>query len=182
MLSIEARGHMCVMLPKFHCECNGIELAWARSKQYTRANCEYTMPGLRKTVPMSYGRGNMSLEFHRKISRKARDYIRGYGAGGSASAVDAHDCQKLVNIKKTRRQHRSMQHETMEPKHQPWGKKKEANRKRAEAAAAALASEEPSMPTVLAPSPSLSPLSSPPVHSGSHANRAARFALWAYSP
>ena len=71
MLSIEARGHMCVMLPKFHCECNGIELAWARSKQYTRANCEYTMPGLRKTVPMSYGEGSMSLEFHRKISRKA---------------------------------------------------------------------------------------------------------------
>ena len=28
MLSIEARGHMRVMLPKFHRECNGIELAW----------------------------------------------------------------------------------------------------------------------------------------------------------
>ena len=53
VLAIEKAGHVCMMLPKFHCELNGIERVWGRSKWYTRRFCNYTFPGLDKTVPRS---------------------------------------------------------------------------------------------------------------------------------
>ena len=48
---IEARGHLVLFYPKFHCELNFIEFFWAAAKRYTRENCEYSLPGLRETIP-----------------------------------------------------------------------------------------------------------------------------------
>jgi hypothetical protein len=44
-LKIEARGHICAFLPKFHCELNPIEMVWGYSKQ-----CE--LDGLETLFPM----------------------------------------------------------------------------------------------------------------------------------
>ena len=48
---IEARGHKVIFYPKFHCELNPIEPYWCKAKWYTRENCDYSLEGLRQTVP-----------------------------------------------------------------------------------------------------------------------------------
>ena len=44
-------GHVCVMLPKFHCEFNPVEWCWAQAKQYSRVHCNYSIVGLCQVVP-----------------------------------------------------------------------------------------------------------------------------------
>jgi hypothetical protein len=48
---IEAKGHRCLFLPKFHCELNPIELAWSAAKRYCRCHCGYSITSLRENVP-----------------------------------------------------------------------------------------------------------------------------------
>ena len=47
------KRHLCLFLPKFHCELNWIERSWACSKHYARGNCLYTLAGLRETIPIA---------------------------------------------------------------------------------------------------------------------------------
>ena len=39
--------------PKFHCELNPVKYYWCQAKWYTREPCDYTLEGLRKTVPLA---------------------------------------------------------------------------------------------------------------------------------
>ncbi|RPB25539.1 hypothetical protein L211DRAFT_822292 [Terfezia boudieri ATCC MYA-4762] len=50
---IEARGHLVLFYPKFHCELNFIEIFWAAAKRYAWENCEYSLQCLRDTIPLS---------------------------------------------------------------------------------------------------------------------------------
>jgi hypothetical protein len=50
---VENRGHMCLFLPKFHCELNPIELAWGASKASCRQDCDYSFPKLKERVPVA---------------------------------------------------------------------------------------------------------------------------------
>ena len=50
---VEAAGHRVIFYPKFHCETNFIERFWCSAKHYARENCDYSLVGLRKTVPLS---------------------------------------------------------------------------------------------------------------------------------
>ena len=45
---LNGRGHICMLLPKFHCEINPIDRCWAQAKHYVRAYTTYTIAGLRK--------------------------------------------------------------------------------------------------------------------------------------
>ena len=47
----QGQGHIALFLPKFHPELNFIEYFWGATKRYARANCDYTLGGLRATVP-----------------------------------------------------------------------------------------------------------------------------------
>lgn len=40
------RGHICIMLSKFHCEFNPMERRWAEAKRFSRAYCNYTIGSL----------------------------------------------------------------------------------------------------------------------------------------
>ena len=48
---IEAAGHLCIFLPKFHCKLNVIEFFWGAVKRYLRTNCDYTLVTLKKNFP-----------------------------------------------------------------------------------------------------------------------------------
>ena len=49
--TIEAAGHLCIMLPKYHCELNFIEFFWGAMKKYLHEHCDYTYSGLQKNIP-----------------------------------------------------------------------------------------------------------------------------------
>jgi hypothetical protein len=49
--TIEAAGHLCIFLPKFHCELNYIEFFWGVVKKYLRDNCNYTFEALKTNLP-----------------------------------------------------------------------------------------------------------------------------------
>jgi len=49
--TIEAAGHVCLFLPKFHCELNFIEFFWGMVKKYLRDNCDYTFDTLKENLP-----------------------------------------------------------------------------------------------------------------------------------
>jgi hypothetical protein len=49
--TIEAASHLCIFLPKFHCELNFIEFFWGAVKKYLREHCDYTYTGLQKNLP-----------------------------------------------------------------------------------------------------------------------------------
>jgi hypothetical protein len=48
---IEAAGHLCIFLPKFHCELSFIEFFWGAMKRYLRDNCDYTFKTLQENMP-----------------------------------------------------------------------------------------------------------------------------------
>ena len=50
---VTCNRHLCLLLPKCHCELNWIERLWGASKAYCRSHCMYTLQGLRDTVPLS---------------------------------------------------------------------------------------------------------------------------------
>jgi len=49
--TIEELGHLCLFLPKFHCELNFIEFFWRAVKRYLRENCNYTFDTLKENLP-----------------------------------------------------------------------------------------------------------------------------------
>ena len=89
-----ANGHICIFLPKFHCELNPIERCWAQAKRYTRAHCNYSIDGLRNNIPQALD--SISNENIRSHFRKVRHYMCGYMQG----CVRGPDLEKLVKIMK----------------------------------------------------------------------------------
>ena len=73
------RAHIPCFLPKFHPELNPIERVWAQLKRYTKAHCKYSLPSLRKNIPMSYD--SVSLDNIRNHFRKVRHYMFCYLVG-----------------------------------------------------------------------------------------------------
>ena len=49
--TIEAAGHLCIFLPKFHCKLNFIEYFWGVVKHYLCEHCNYTHAGLQENLP-----------------------------------------------------------------------------------------------------------------------------------
>lgn len=49
--TIKMAGHLCIFLPKFHCELNYIEFFWGAVKKYLRDNCDYTFDALKRNLP-----------------------------------------------------------------------------------------------------------------------------------
>ena len=73
------KGHACLFLPKLHCELNPIERCWGEAKRYTRAYTNYTIQGLRKTIPK--GLDSVTLDNIQNFFRKSRDYMFAYLQG-----------------------------------------------------------------------------------------------------
>lgn len=80
---VSNRGYRAIFIPKFHCELNPIEACWGHAKRYSRSHCDYSFPGLEKTVNPALN--SVPLDMIRKYFRKTREtmcaYREGYSAG-----------------------------------------------------------------------------------------------------
>lgn len=85
--AITSRGHLCVYLPKFHCELNPIERCWCHAKKYTRAHCNGSIIRLRKIVPEAFD--TISMDLISRFFLTCTDYEKAYKDGHSCVTVDA---------------------------------------------------------------------------------------------
>ena len=76
---LRQKGHICIFLPKFHPELNPIERVWAQLKRFTKGHCKYTLPSLRKNIPLAYD--SVTLENIKNHFRKVRHYMYAYLEG-----------------------------------------------------------------------------------------------------
>ena len=76
---LEYRGQLVIFYPKPHCELNFIERYWCGCKWYARENCQYTLDGLRETVPAALNSVS-SVTIHRHYLHCMR-IINAYGSG-----------------------------------------------------------------------------------------------------
>ncbi len=83
---IESRGHMCIYIPKFHCELNPIERCWCQAKKYTRAYANGSIVRLRKILPK--GLDSVTKEMIMKFFQKSKDYEKAYREGYTTENVD----------------------------------------------------------------------------------------------
>ena len=80
---VEERGHICIFLPKFHCELNWIEMYWGYVKRLVRQQCTYSFRDLEKTVPKVLDEvASQSILLHR-FQRKVLRYMDAYKKGAS---------------------------------------------------------------------------------------------------
>ncbi|KZT49999.1 hypothetical protein CALCODRAFT_539190 [Calocera cornea HHB12733] len=86
---VESVGHLCLFLPKFHCELNFIEYFWGAVKAYTQRECDYTFEGLKRAVPA--GMAAVKLETIQKWEHCTVRGMKAYEAGN-----DPQVAQKLI--------------------------------------------------------------------------------------
>lgn len=97
MVLVKRHGGVAIMLPKFHCEINAIELVWGRSKYWVRKHCKYTIACLRTNVSKSYAvaEDRFSLAIVQKFCRTVANFNEVYRDGlKGAEAVPKRDTFK----------------------------------------------------------------------------------------
>ena len=78
---IHKRGHMCIFLPKFHCDLNWAENHWGRSKPFVRGICDGSWMAMCQGIWLSFGQGNIPYDLCQRFARKIREIIRMCKAG-----------------------------------------------------------------------------------------------------
>ena len=86
---IEAAGHLCIFLPKFHCELNFIEYFWGAIKKYLRGHCDYTFGTLQENLPKALK--SVAVETIRKWEHRMWRWLEAYDNG-----LAAREAQLLV--------------------------------------------------------------------------------------
>jgi len=76
---IEAAGHLCLFLPKFHCELNFIEFFWGMVKKYLRDNCDYTFNTLKENMPKALAL--VPLQTIRRWEHRMYRWMEAYRSG-----------------------------------------------------------------------------------------------------
>jgi len=94
-------GHICIFLPKFHCELNPIERCWAQAKQYTCAHTNYTIKKLRTNVPVALD--SVTVENITNYFRKVRHYMFAYLQGIAGVSGLENEVKKMKKIYKSHR-------------------------------------------------------------------------------
>ena len=85
---IEAAGHLCIFLPKFHCELNFIEFFWGVVKRYLRENCNYTFDTLKENMPKAME--SVKLEVIRRWEHRMYRWMEAYRSGLGTADAQAH--------------------------------------------------------------------------------------------
>jgi hypothetical protein len=82
---VEAAGHLCIFLPKFHCELNFIEFFWGAVKKYLRDNCDYTFDTLKENMPKALE--SVQLETIRRWEHRMYRWMDAYRGGLETQAA-----------------------------------------------------------------------------------------------
>jgi len=96
---IEELGHLCIILPKFHCELNFIEYFWGAVKRYLRDHCDYTFPTLQANMPIALEAVNKLLirKWHNRMMRWMDAYRDGLNAKDAQLRVQAFSSKKYTS-------------------------------------------------------------------------------------
>ncbi|KAA8896893.1 hypothetical protein FN846DRAFT_993445 [Sphaerosporella brunnea] len=96
--AIISRGHLCIILPKFHPETNPIEYYWGATKVFTRKNCGYSLSALRKTIPQAQSSipRTRILKYFEKAERICQIYASGERYGTEAFQQTAYKSHRRV--------------------------------------------------------------------------------------
>jgi hypothetical protein len=82
---IENAGHICIFLPKFHCELNFIEYFWGAVKRYLREHCDYSFPTLQANLPKAMA--SVPITTIRKWENRTWRWIDAYDGGLDAKGA-----------------------------------------------------------------------------------------------
>jgi hypothetical protein len=87
---IEKAGHLCLFLPKYHCELNIIEFFWGATKRYTRGKSPWLPPlyiySFLLIITVSQKTATIALLVSRSTYRSAKrpSRLRRFGVGTTA--------------------------------------------------------------------------------------------------
>jgi hypothetical protein len=74
---VEDAGHIFELYPKYHCECNWIEMYWGGAKREARLRCDYTFKSLDANLNNFLDKAG-GLPHIRRYFRRAMEYIEAY--------------------------------------------------------------------------------------------------------
>lgn len=76
---IEDAGHLCIFLPKFHCELNFIEFFRGAVKHYLWENCDYTFDTLKENLPKAMA--SVDIKTIRRWEHRTVRWAEAYRSG-----------------------------------------------------------------------------------------------------
>ena len=82
-------GHICMFLPKYHCELNFIKYFWGAVKHYLQENCDYSFATLKLNMPKALA--SVPVELIQKWEHRSWRFIDAYSEG-----LDSHSAQLKV--------------------------------------------------------------------------------------
>ena len=85
---IEVAGHLCIILPKFHCELNFIEYFWGAVKRWLRKHCDYTFATLQTNMPKALA--SVDTLLIRKWQNRMMRWMDAYRDGLNAKDAQLH--------------------------------------------------------------------------------------------
>lgn len=83
---ITGRGHMCLFIPRFHCELNPIERCWCHAKKFTRVYSNGSIVRLQNIIPK--GLASVSTNMISAFFLTCKDFERAYREGHTCNTVD----------------------------------------------------------------------------------------------
>ena len=97
---IEASGHLCIFLLKFHCELNFIEYFWGAIKKFQCDHCTYTFKTLQEHLPKAL-ESVAAAKAIRKWEHWMWCWLEVYDNGLEACEVQLHVQVQLTKIQVT---------------------------------------------------------------------------------
>jgi hypothetical protein len=82
---VKAAGHLCLFLPKYHCELNIIEFFWGTTKRHTRECCDFTLDGLDREIKI--GQEKVKVVTIRRWYHRMMRWLDAYEGGSNAVAA-----------------------------------------------------------------------------------------------